>query len=74
MDLPENIPMSPVSFMDGAKGWACQVYANEKWGVTLSKERAKHSEPFISSLTFTHIPDKVFKSYAELREAAKAIK
>ncbi len=74
MNLPENIPMRPTSFMDGAKGWAMQTYVNDEFGVTLVKERAEHGQPFVSTLALKALPDKTFNTYAELREAAKDVK
>lgn len=74
MILPVNISMETLMFMDGTNGYALQQYGNKKFGVRVSKERANRGSPFIETWSLQGLPNQVFKSYKELRDAAIKIK
>lgn len=74
MNLSEKIPMIAEGFADGAKGWAMQQYGNKELGVHRIAERENRDSAFVVIWTIDTIPGKTFKTYAELREAAKEMK
>jgi len=71
MILPEKLPLTAVSFMDGGNGYKLQVYANKELGIGVVKERVSHKTPWAFDWSISILPGKVCKSYRELSEAVK---
>jgi hypothetical protein len=71
MILPEKLPLTSVSFMDGGNGYKLQVYENKELGIGVVKERVSHKAHWTFDWSISILPGKVFKSYKELNEAVK---
>ena len=61
--------MRAIAFLDGAKGYASQLFENKKHGVRAVKERTERGLPFVQTWTCNKLPGRLFKTYAELRAA-----
>ncbi len=71
MKLPKTIPLQNAVFGDGANGYAFQIQRNDEYGVQVKAVRARHGAPWSETYTSDFLPDKEFKSYAELRQELK---
>ena len=69
MNIPEKIDLQVSMFGDGAKGMALQVARNNEHGVQVESRRETRRAPWVSTWTSDFLPDREFKTYAELRQA-----
>ncbi len=71
MKLPVTIPLQNTAFGDGANGYAFQIQRNDEYGVQVNAVRARHGATWDETYTSDFLPDKEFKSYAQLCLALK---
>jgi hypothetical protein len=72
IDLPENILLRTVTFLDGANGYKMQCRVNEDLGLYVTSERESRHDPFIHAITMDGV-EGIFGSIEDLREAVDAI-
>ena len=72
MNLPKYIELKVTMFGDGAKGMAFQVSRNEEYGVQCDASRKQHGAPWVDTWTSDYLPDREFKTFAELHAAVNA--
>lgn len=69
MIIPEKIDLQVTRFGDGAKGMALQVARNDRYGIQVDARRETRRAAWTSTWTSDLLPDRGFKTYAELRQA-----
>lgn len=73
MDIPQVIEMREIMHGSGAKGRALYVYANAEYGVYQRALRETRRHPFVETFELAALPGQVFKNFADLCAAAKAV-
>lgn len=71
--LPEKIMLKATLFGHGANGYALHVGENQKLGITCISTREAHGEPWKREYSITCLPDQVFHSATDLREAIELL-
>ena len=50
-EVPNRLTMTPVAFLDGAKGWAQQIIKNKQYKITVSSERETLDHKFVTVIS-----------------------
>ena len=71
MEIPYKLPMKATMFVDLAKGGYLRSYENREHGIHMTVSAETRNAKAGRTFAIDHLPDQVFASLAELREAVR---
>ena len=67
--LPETLRLRTTAHLDFAKGGSARVLEDKALGITVMSGRPTRDSQIVTEITAAHLPDQIFATYTELKEA-----